>query len=62
MSSERWRLLAILAIAFIALALAGLLAFPMLRGEPRYPWLFEGTYSIYERKAVVPPYPRNYQV
>jgi len=32
MSSERWRLLAIIAIAVIALALAGLIAFQMLRG------------------------------
>jgi len=53
MSSERWKLLAILAIAVIALALAGLIAFQMLRGEPRYPWLFKGAYGVYEGKALI---------
>jgi len=53
MSSERWRLLAIIAIAVIALALAGLIAFQMLRGEPRYPWLFKGAYGVYEGKALI---------
>jgi len=65
MSFGRWWLLVIIAVAVIALALAGLVAFqtlrrepmlheePMLSKEPRYPWLFKGAYGVYEGEAVL---------